>query len=55
VADAIQAELAYIAGRPLGATGEVVRSLHEIMEARAMSPREALRAPELTAGEILNS
>jgi hypothetical protein len=52
VADAIEAELAEVAGQPLGAEAAAVRSLDEIMKARAMPVTEA-GGPQLTLEEIL--
>ena len=57
VADAIEAELADVAGQPLGAEPAEVRSLEEIMKVRGMPVREAVYsdATELTLDEILGS
>ena len=53
VADAIEAELADVAGQPHGAEGAPVRSLEEIMKARAVPLHDD--APALTLDEILAS
>jgi hypothetical protein len=53
VADAIQAELADVAGQPHGAAPVAVRSLEEIMNARAMPATKAMHEPVLTLDEIL--
>jgi hypothetical protein len=55
VAKAIEDELAEIAGQPRGALGVQLRSLEDIMNARAMPVAQALREPDLTATEILQS
>jgi len=54
VADAIEAELAEVAGQARGAVPAEVRSLEEIMKARA-APALHRDAPELTLDEILAS
>jgi hypothetical protein len=54
VANAIQDELAYVAGQPHGSVGAPARSLDDIMQVRAMSVTKALQEPELTLDEILN-
>jgi hypothetical protein len=55
VADAIEAELADVAGQAHGAEPAAVRSLEDIMKARAMPASGALYSdgPELTLDEIL--
>lgn len=55
VAKAIEDELADIARQGRGAVGTQVRSLQEIMAARAITVAQALRESELTAKEILQA